>query len=375
MKIKFISSPLFTLALFILSLGLLFINSLLQSWTTNLEALEYSLYSFVLTKHLPQLNIDFPFFPGGYTLAILWAANLLSLFFQRIPFKRVFLPLWVMHLSLLSLIAQLAFEQYYKEESHLQLSYGKPVNFSTSLHNFELVFVDPTHAEYDEVHTLDFEQFKKGHSYTLSKLKLKLELINTFKDVQIFFDKPKLGSSIEINSSGKQKLFLQERLSSSEKKNPALHFKLYSLNNDKFLGEYVLSPALPFVESVFSKNHPYLIQLQRKRHFFPYTFNLVNFKKELHPQTNIPKSFSSLIELYNENDQLERLSLIYMNQPLRIDDYSFYQASYSDDENTSILQVVSNPLQWGPYVSCIIMALALACHFFIFYYYLRRKRT
>jgi hypothetical protein len=52
-----------------------------------------------------------------------------------------------------------------------------------------------------------------------------------------------------------------------------------------------------------------------------------------------------------------------MNNPLRYGGYTFYQAGYENNDQTSILQVVRNPGWLIPYVSCIMMGLGLCIQF------------
>ena len=52
-----------------------------------------------------------------------------------------------------------------------------------------------------------------------------------------------------------------------------------------------------------------------------------------------------------------------MNQPLRYEGLTFYQASYGEAGRLSILQVVRNPGWLLPYISCGLAALGLLLHF------------
>jgi hypothetical protein len=374
MIFNFLRSPLFTLILFVLTILLIFIGSIAQAYFSNFDAVQNIFYSFFLSYRFDFLPLALPLFPGGFTLAFFWCFNLLSLFYKKIPFKKRFLGLWVLHLALLSLIVQLAFENFYKEEGQIFLTYGKPVNFATSSEHFELTFTDPTNPRYDEIHTLDFSTLKEGKRYTLSKLKLELEVMIKLDHSQVFFEKPELGAFYHSSHGQGKDFYLQKKKEKADKKTPALIVKFYSLEKGTFLGEYLFSQNLPFFESLLPNGAPFLVHLQRKRIFFPFTFNLLSFKREIHSQTDIPKSFSSLIEVYSQDSQLQRLSLIYMNQPLIFDHYTFYQASYSQDENTTILQAVINPYSWAPYISCSIMGIALLGHLSLGYYYSNSRR-
>ena len=52
-----------------------------------------------------------------------------------------------------------------------------------------------------------------------------------------------------------------------------------------------------------------------------------------------------------------------MNNPLRYQGETFYQASYDPDDGGSILQVVHNPSWLTPYLSCVMVAMGLTWQF------------
>ena len=82
----------------------------------------------------------------------------------------------------------------------------------------------------------------------------------------------------------------------------------------------------------------------------------------MHPGTNIAKSFSSDVNLI-END-IPRRTLIKMNEPLRYKGYTFFQASFIDDSEieTTVLAAVKNYGRLFPYISSIIMSVGLLIH-------------
>jgi hypothetical protein len=59
----------------------------------------------------------------------------------------------------------------------------------------------------------------------------------------------------------------------------------------------------------------------------------------------------------------DRETLIYMNHPLRYQGMTFYQSSFDNNDRTTILQVVKNPVWLVPYVSCALIALGLVLQF------------
>ena len=64
-----------------------------------------------------------------------------------------------------------------------------------------------------------------------------------------------------------------------------------------------------------------------------------------------------------------------MNNPLRYGGRAFYQAGYSNNDRTSVLQVVSNPSWLVPYISCALIAVGLAIEFGIHLITFFRRRS
>jgi cytochrome c biogenesis protein ResB len=52
-----------------------------------------------------------------------------------------------------------------------------------------------------------------------------------------------------------------------------------------------------------------------------------------------------------------------MNNPLRYGGLTFYQASFANDDKTTILQVVRNPNWVLPYIACTLVSLGLLVQF------------
>ena len=91
-------------------------------------------------------------------------------------------------------------------------------------------------------------------------------------------------------------------------------------------GVYINYLGQPITQSLEYDNQSYLLILRRERTYLPFSIELLDFKKVLHPGTNIAKSYSSEVNLIENN--ISRKVLIQMNEPLRHRGYTFYQASF-----------------------------------------------
>ncbi len=118
----------------------------------------------------------------------------------------------------------------------------------------------------------------------------------------------------------------------------------------------------------FSLNgEQWLVELRRRTRTLPFYVRLDKFTRELHPGTDIPKTFKSDVTIIGQNGS--RQAVISMNEPLRYGGYTFYQASWGPPDAApghplySSLAVVRNPAEEWPLWACTVICIGLAIHF------------
>lgn len=90
----------------------------------------------------------------------------------------------------------------------------------------------------------------------------------------------------------------------------------------------------------------------------PFELQLNEFHKKDYPGTETPYSYESLVTNLRNQTQ----SLISMNEPLKSDGYTLYQASFSmtpGQKPTSILSVNKDPGRWIKYLGSLILSLGV----------------
>ena len=103
--------------------------------------------------------------------------------------------------------------------------------------------------------------------------------------------------------------------------------------------------------------------MRPERFYKPFSLTLLKFSHDKYTGTNIPKNFSSLVQLKDPKHNEDREILIYMNAPLRHGGETYYQADFRNDDRTTILQVVRNPNWIMPYIACTLVSLGLFVQF------------
>jgi hypothetical protein len=129
------------------------------------------------------------------------------------------------------------------------------------------------------------------------------------------------------------------------------------------LGTWLVSEYIEQPQSFSYHGRTYSLSMRPRRYYKPYSLQLVQFRHDVYPGTEIPKNYSSRVQLQRPDTGENREVLIYMNNPLRYAGETYYQASLDKDDRGTILQVVHNPSWLTPYFSCILVGLGLVVQF------------
>jgi cytochrome c biogenesis protein ResB len=137
----------------------------------------------------------------------------------------------------------------------------------------------------------------------------------------------------------------------------------------------VFADSVPRQEFSY-EGHTYEIALRFKRTYLPYSIELIDFTHDRYPGTEIPKNFASDVRIHNPAKNEHRQTKIYMNHPLRYEGLTFFQASFTKDDQASMFQVVRNPGWLIPYISCGLVSIGLILQFGIHLFrFASRKRV
>lgn len=102
----------------------------------------------------------------------------------------------------------------------------------------------------------------------------------------------------------------------------------------------------------------------------PFELVLTNFKMDKDPGTNNPASYESFVRLFTSAGPSDHH--VFMNNPLKFDNFTFYQASYSQDQQGNYSSTLSANVDQGrplKYLGSLLLVLGAIWH-----YILNRKR-
>ncbi len=111
------------------------------------------------------------------------------------------------------------------------------------------------------------------------------------------------------------------------------------------------------------------IYLTKRSFLLPFEFTLTRFKMDKDPGTNRPASYESFVNLYTNGETTPHH--VYMNNPLKHDGFTFYQASYSQDPETgaysSTFSVNLDQGRWIKYLGSLLLVLGCIWHYYLNY--------
>ena len=298
--------------------------------------------------------------PGGRLTLIIILINLSFFFFKKSIWKIKKLGIVILHLGGILLLVGGGLTAMFSSEGNMVIEESAQSNHVEDYHFMELAIINTSASSFDEFTIFDQPLLKRNQVLAHANLNFEIEIINYLDNCE----PTKRNSPAGIQHKGMLKKFMLSELKPEKEDNWNRPGMIYKISNSgtNADGMYGIFLGQPISQTVSVNNKDYTIILRRKRTYLPFSIELLDFKKILHPGTDIPKSYSSDINLI-ENGAVRKI-LIQMNEPLRHKGYTFFQSSFIEGPNseTTVLAVVKNYGRLFPYISSIIMCIGLLFH-------------
>jgi hypothetical protein len=272
------------------------------------------------------------------------------------------------HLGMFILLFGAAYTLHFSQESFLTLQEGQGLNVSTDYHKWELSTWTQKRAGDTlsrQVEARDFTTFKKGKSLAFPESGFSLEVTDRYLNCGPGKnEQPDSISGTILSVSGLRSLVPEPYHADPAKNIPGLSLKLKKTDGSASELETLLlygGDGKPVSFTV--KKQRIFASLRRKRHVLPLLVKLIDFKKLDHPGTKMARSYESRVLIRTSG--LERETVISMNKPLRHEEFTFYQSSFSQTRQgeSSTFSVVRNSGRLLPYVASLVISLGMLIHF------------
>ncbi|MFN0067097.1 MAG: cytochrome c biogenesis protein ResB [Limisphaerales bacterium] len=387
--LKFFSSLRLTLVLLALSMILVFFGTMAQEplglyiaqdrffqslfvdGLSMVAAVKKTLQMFLI--HLPPTTAEevlrgprIPAFPGGYLLGSLLLVNLLAAHATRFKMTWKKSGIFLVHAGVVLLLLGQLFTDVWARESGMRFPEGETRNYSESDRRSELAIVDVTAPDRDRVVVIPEALLAQGGRLSEPSLPFTIEMkrfmVNSYLTNRVgrMTNEPVLATE---GVGPRVAAFELPKVTQMDYRDvPSAVIELRT--PEKSLGTWLVSGHLERPQRVSVGGRDFDLTLRLERFYKDFSLTLLDFRHDKYRGTEIPKNFSSQVRLRNAKTGEDREVLIYMNNPLRYDGQTFYQASFDPkDDRVTILQVVRNPTWLTPYFGCLVVGLGLVVQF------------
>lgn len=366
-----------TVVLLILSLLLVFVATLDQVNLGIWAVQEKYFRSFFVLWRLPGSNLALPVFPGGYFIGGLLLINLTAAHVYRFALTWKKLGIQLAHAGLIILLLGELITGLMQQDSSMRLEEGQTKSFTESFREHELALIDRTNPDYDEVVGIPEAVLSDQKSLQHPKLPFQVNVKAFYANATVQMGNPgsQPGAPVATQGVGTrvQVIPLPLTYKPDESNLPAAYVEITGPAG--VIGTWAVSPIMGMPQTFVFEGRTWELVMRLKRHYQPFSLNLIKVTHEVYPGTEIPKNFASRVRLKDEAGHEDREVVIYMNNPLRHGGLTFYQYQMNAAGKMSAFQVVRNPGWLLPYIACVLMGVGLVWQFSYSLLGFVRKRT
>ena len=362
--IKFFTSLRLTVVLLVLSLVLIFVGTLGEVHLGLYKAQTEFFRSFFIYWHPPDSTWKIPVFPGGYLIGAALLLNLIAAHTSRFKLTRDKIGLWIIHAGLILLILGQLGTDLFAVESQMHLREGQMKNYSEADRVDELAITDVTDKKLETVVAIPERLLAKKGDIRTDQQPFVVRVKEFYPNSTLNTNAAPGMTRVNANSGFGAGLWwkpVPRETAMDRRDMPSALVELVTPQDS--VGTWLVSDWLEQPQTFNTGGHTYQLQLRPVRFYLPFSLRLLKFHHDVYQGTDIPKNFSSQLLLNRPDTGERREVLIYMNNPLRYDGRTFYQASFDQDNEGSVLQVVKNPGWLTPYLACILIATGMVVQF------------
>jgi len=128
----------------------------------TLGAVNAYIKSFFVWQHVPNTHFSIVVFPGGATVGLLLAVNLIAAQLSRLELSWRKSGMWLCHAGLILLVLGEFGTSLFQVESRMPIEVGQTLNYVESPRQMELAVTDTTDPTHDVVHGVPASILARG---------------------------------------------------------------------------------------------------------------------------------------------------------------------------------------------------------------------
>ena len=362
--INFFTSLKLTVACLALGMLLVFLGTVAQVDLGLYKAQNEFFRSFVVFWGPKGADWKVPVLPGGYLVGGVLLINLVAAHFKRFHLGRNKVGIWLVHFGIILLLLGQLGTDLLSRESFLHLREGEAKNYTEADRQVELAVIDTTEPDLDRVVSIPQGLLARKKEIRHAELPFTLRVENFYANSAVENREPNSAqppaatAGIGVRATVREVPHVTE---TDSRDVPSAVVEIVTSEGSR--GTWLMNELINQPQSLVVNNRRYELVLRLRRYYKPHTLQLLQFRHDVYPGTDIPKNYSSRVLLQRPDTSEHREVLIKMNSPLRYAGDTYYQASLDKDDHGTILQVVHNPSWLTPYFSCILVGLGLVYQF------------
>ncbi len=348
------------------------------TWLATLEQRDSGLYA-TLNKYfdwkspyiLPEINgkmIPIPL-PGGYWVCALLTLNLSLGGILRIRKGLKQIPNIISHSGIIILLIGGGVTQHFSERGNLAVGEGETSNVAEDYFEYVVEATEIIDNKPKEIQVIRGKQIEdlvdQSRLFKFPSLPFDLEIAGYLENAQPIATTERAPDNGELTSDG---YYLQSKPAekNAEANTAACYVRVVERDGTK--GAPIILAGASF--HPFTMRHGdriFTLDMRKRLWVMPFDLTLNKFTAEFYPGTSRPKKFISQVTRTENNQKAD--ATIQMNEPLRYEGLTFFQASYGPpgagpgQKLYSVFEVVKNPADKWPEYSLWVVVVGLTLQF------------
>jgi len=320
----------------------------------------------------PQpITVWFPMI-SGFWLCVVFTINLTLGGIIRLKKSPQKIGILLSHFSIVFMMIAAGVTHFTEKRGALQVYEGEVSNAAEDYHQQDIEVSEVVDGKVTTVHLVDWEHLKdlsakKGSQrlFRFASLPFDLKITRFVKNGQVLpakFSPPTGGEKI-VDGFWLRQLPTQKQ---TEANLGGCEVSILDENGTE-VGQTILAVRSFEPATIEVAGNSYLLRMRKKLWPLPFKVQLDEFRVERDPGTMRAAAFESDVTRITGEEKEE--VLIQMNEPMRREGWTFYQANWGpqDDPDSkelySVLEVVQNPSDQWPLYSLVISIAGLCVHF------------
>ncbi|QTN31844.1 cytochrome c biogenesis protein ResB [Akkermansiaceae bacterium] len=356
---------------------------LLLTWLATLEQIDNGLYPtlnkyfswkswYLIPDMVPEINgKKLPFFlPGGYYVCAVLLLNMILGGIIRIRKGPKQIGNLISHFGIVFMLLGGGVAHHFSERGNMAVGEGEASDVAEDYHEYVVEVAEVVDGERDKFHVIRgkyLTDLKAGKSriFDLRDIPFSLEisgyLVNAVPSNQL--ERPRRNNELLVDGYYLEAVPGEVE---TERNMAGCYARMISKDGTKS-DPFILAGATFHPLTVREGDRVFTIDMRKRLWPMPFEVKLDTFTAEFHPGTSRPAKFVS--DIRREENGQESEVTISMNEPMRYEGLTFFQASYGPpgakpgEPMYSVFEIVRNPADKWPEYSLYIVAFGMLVTF------------